>query len=302
MSRPESLFSRVYPRLPVLCRLILLCLTIGVYAGVGRAIAADAIPGEQLCEQNISSIVFSGNRVTRASVMERELVQVVATPCSLDDIIDGIQNIMDLGLFKSVRAELDLVDEGVQLKYIVDEKFFFLAIPRFSRTSDGELRFGFQLRWDNFAGRLHEVRLTSEKRQEDEGRGRSGFVHSIDYNVPRFTRSRLGLKVTAAARRRQTQLAQDDVIHGEAIAESEQLGIQLSHWENKSRGIRGLRYFGGVNVEQRAFDIREGNVGPFREGLAVSVVAGFETSDILITIGQISGALGTNPCQVACAT
>lgn len=264
----------------VLRHLCSLLLIFGVFAGSGRAFGADAIPGEELCDQRISGITFRGNRVTRDSVMERELVQAIGMRCSLDSIIDGIQNIMDLGLFKSVRAELLQTRNGLQLRYVVKEKFFFLAIPRFSRTSDGELRLGMQLRWDNFTGRLHQVKLTSEKRQEDEGRGRSGFVHSLDYNVPRFADSRFGLAVSAGARRRQTELSQDDVIYGEAVSESRQLAVQLAHWVNRSRGIRGLRYFGGFHLENREYDLRDGEIGPFLEGMDVGVVAGFETSDI----------------------
>ena len=139
-----------------------LILFASLFACMTSALAADAIPGEQWCDRTIDNIRFAGNKVTRAQVIERELVQREGELCSLDDIIDGIQNIMDLGLFKSIRAELDLVDELLTLRYIVGEKIYFLPLPRFSRTSDGELRMGAQLRWDNFMGRLHQLKLTSE--------------------------------------------------------------------------------------------------------------------------------------------
>ncbi len=241
---------------------------------------ADAIPGEQWCEGDITHISFAGNRVTRAQVIARELVQQVGEACSLDDIIDGIQNIMDLGLFKSVRAELLQDGNFLELRYIVVEKYFFLAIPRISRTSDGELRFGVQLRWDNFNGRLHELKITNEKRQEDDGRGRAGFVHSLDYKVPRFFGSNYGFSIRAAGRRKQVELAQDDTVYGEAIVESEELGLQIARWLNQRDGIRGLRFFAGFRLEQRDYILKSGNRGTFRDGRDTSVLLGIENNEI----------------------
>ena len=243
----------------------------------GGAVAADAIPGEQYCDSHpISSISFSGNRVTRAQVMLRESAQAIDAPCSLDDIIDTIQNIMDLGLFRSVRAEMQLINDALDVQFIVREKFFFLAVPRFSRTTDGELRAGLQLRWDNFAGRLHELKITSEKRQEDNGQGRSGFVHSIGYNVPRFLGNNFGLAFSARSARRQVEFSQDAVIYGEGIRVGSQFEVQLSRWVNRSNGVQGLKFYGGVRVEHRDFEIHDGDAGPFTEGSDISLLFGVE--------------------------
>lgn len=301
--------------------------------------AADEVPGSQWCNRQVSHIGFQGNKVTREQVMARELVQQVGQPCSLDDVIDGIQNIMDLGLFKSVRVEIRMpkigpgryqaefsestsntdtdisatsdsgatssaeiarkvVDKSnenglehvnvrdkeirsdpqseVELVYIVREKIFFLPIPRFSRTSDGELRLGGQLRWDNFLGRLHQLKLTSEKRQEDDGRGRTGYVHKVEYVVPRFFGSRHGMSISAGIERRNAQLARDGVIYGEALRKSRQLEIRLVRWQNHSDGVQGLSYFGGIGIEQRDYEIKSGETGPFSDGLDVTLVAGFD--------------------------
>lgn len=238
--------------------------------------AADAVPGEQWCDRDIDQISFSGNKTTRAHVMRRELVQQQAAICSLDDVIDGIQNIMDLGLFRSVRAELRLDGDKLELVYLVTEKIFFLPIPRLSRTSDGELRLGAQLRWDNFLGRLHQLKITSEKRQEDDGRGRTGYVHKLSYTVPRFFGSQYGLGLNVSGERRNTQLEQDDVIFGEALQQSERFEWRLARWANQSTGISGLSYFGGVAFERRNYEIRSGESGPFIEGDDVALVAGAE--------------------------
>ena len=252
-----------------------LILFASLFACMSSASAADAIPGEQWCDRTIDSIRFAGNKVTRAQVIERELVQREAQPCSLDDVIDGIQNIMDLSLFKSVRAELVLDDELLTLRYIVVEKIYFLPIPRFSRTSDGELRMGAQLRWDNFMGLLHQLKLTSEKRQENDGRGRTGFVHSLDYNVPRFLGSRYGVSVDAGTERRKAELSLDGVVLGEALRESKSASVRMTRWANDSTGISGLSYFGGTGFEIRDYAMRSGITGPYSDGRNVYLTAGF---------------------------
>lgn len=111
--------------------------------------SADAIDGEEYCDRPVVSIVFAGNRVTKPQVLIRETDQRIDTACSIDQIIDSIQGIMDLGLFKSVVADLSLVDDQLQLRFTVEEKLYFLLVPRISRTSDGELRGGAQIRFDN---------------------------------------------------------------------------------------------------------------------------------------------------------
>ena len=251
-------------------------IALGVIIGSGPATAADAIPGEEYCNREIDNIRFVGNDVTKAAVLIREVPQKLGAQCSFDDIIDGIQNIQDLGLFKSVRAELELVDALLELRYIVDEKIFILPLPRLSRTSDGELRVGVQIRWENFLGRLHRLKLTSEKRQEDNGRGRSGFVHSARYTVPRFLGSDFGLFLNVAAERRNVELEQNEVTFGEAERQSFVFETQIARWLNQSKGVRGLRYHAGFRVIDREYDVTSGEAGPFTDGTDLSFVFGVE--------------------------
>ena len=245
-----------------------------------EVLAADAIPGEQWCNRTVDSIRFVGNKVTQYEVMNRELLQKAGESCSLDDVIDGIQNNLDLGLFKSVRAELHLDEDHLELVYFVDEKIYFLPIPRFSRTSDGELRFGAQLRWDNFLGRLHQLKLTYEKRQEDNGQGRTGYVHSLDYVVPRFFGSRFGLGVSIKRIRNNTELAQDGQVYGEALQERQRAEFRVARWANESEGVQGLSYFVGAGIERRDYELRSGTTGPFNDGLNVTLLTGFEVQRV----------------------
>ena len=271
--------------------LLVVCLVGGAF--VGTAFGADAVPGERWCgvpdgdgpARAIERIAFVGNDVTRRAVLLRELSQREGATCSLDDVVDGIQALMDLGLFRSVRAELALeraADERgadgrpgtLVLRYVVREKFFFLAVPRVSRTSDGELRTGFQLRWDNFTGRLHELRITAERRREDDGRGRSGHVRSLDYRVPRFLGSAWGADVELAAEDRAVGLARETRTFGEARRESYRVGLGVARWLGTSDGVRGWRLHAGLGVEDRTLASVAGETGPFTGGMDTSLVVG----------------------------
>jgi len=244
------------------------------------AVSADAIPGEEFCDRAVESIVFKGNRVTQPQVLLREIAQQVGTACSIDQIVDSTQNIMDLGLFKSVYAELFLAAEGLQLQFTVKEKLYFFLIPRISRTSDAELRGGAQLRFDNFLGRLHEMRITSERRKENDGEGPGGYVHRLGYNVPRFFGSDYGLGFEIGTDRRQMNLAVDGTELGQAQSETQTFGLQFSRWMKQSRGVQGRRYYFGVRFSTRNLDLLSGRSGPYRGGRDLSVTVGLEDKQI----------------------
>lgn len=284
-----------------------LVLLLAALAVAGRAGAADAVPGERWCgvpdgdgpAREVARIEFVGNDVTRAAVLERELHQRVGETCSLDAVIDGIQGLFDLGLFRAVRAELVLEDGASRptvppaidvpppasprnaratgelvLRYVVREKIFFLAVPRISRTSDGELRTGLQLRWDNFAGRLHELRITAERRREDDGRGRAGHVRVLDYRVPRFLGSAWGASLELAVEDRAVGLVRESRSFGEARRESRRIGFGVARWLGGSDGVRGWRADVGVGVEARDLALESGTLGPFTDGFDASLSAG----------------------------
>ena len=272
---------------------------LGAWPG-GAVRAADAVPGERWCgvpdgdgpAREIGRIEFAGNDVTRAAVLRRELAPRIGRTCSLDDVVDGVQSLMDLDLFRSVRAELVLARDAavppggraaggrdgrpgvLVLRYVVREKFFFLAIPRLSRTSEGELRTGVQLRWDNFGGRLHELRITAERRREDDGRGRSGHVRSLDYRVPRFLGSRWGANVELAFEDRAVGFSREGRAFGEGRREAYRLGVGVARWLGSGDGVRGWRLHAGLGLEERTLALASGDTGPYTDGFDASVVVG----------------------------
>lgn len=237
--------------------------------------AADAIPGEEFCDGAIDELRFRGNERTQDFVLWREMHIGVGQPCSLDAIVDSTQSIMNLRLFNQVWPVLTREKDALVLTYEVKEKIYFLPLPRFSRTSDGEIRYGAQLRWDNFSGRHHRLKLTTELRHADEGRGQRGRLLRADYQVPRFFGTNTGLSLRAEHFTRETTLVRDDAIYGESDARTNKLSLIFSRWLTRRGAQRGMSIQGGFTWQTRSHDLMRGSLGPFEEGQDLFFTVGF---------------------------
>ena len=238
------------------------------------------IDGAELCEGSLDRVYFSGNEVTRESVMRQELSFREGEACDAQRILASRQNLMDLGIFSSVTISLTRYSDRLVLQYTVREKHFILPIPRISRTSDGELRFGGQLRMDNFAGLNHQLKITSERHVEDDGAGRAGFEHSFEYNVPRFQNSPYGLSVELRRMDKEFELKQGGVVYGESSRIGDEISLNLRKRRNRGAGSRGWFSSYGVSYEHRGHELHSGELGPFEEGYNLQFSAGLLRNEV----------------------
>ncbi len=255
----------------------------------GTLRAADAVPGEEFCDAFIDRITFSGNKKTRDIVLLEQLDFSAGDRCSLDPVVDGIQSIMDLRLFRSVAASFTRQAGVTTLDYQVVEKIYFLPIPRFSRTSDGELRYGGQLRWDNFRGRNHRLKLTAERREEDDGSGPGGDHYEIEYDILRFFGSDTGVSADFVYQRKLRQLELDGVEYGTADSNDSRVRLLLSRWVNQGGVTQGLRYTFGLRIQRRDQQLLSGTMGPFVDGLDVGLGIGVIKRDVRDELFRLNG-------------
>ena len=117
----------------------------------------------------IREIVFRGNETTQPVTMLREMSVHVGDPADPREVERSRQGVQDLGLFRSVDAELEPVEGGVRLVIQVKEKYYILPLPRGDISSDGGYGFGAQLRWNNVWGLNHTFNPYFERRQPSEG-------------------------------------------------------------------------------------------------------------------------------------
>ncbi len=238
------------------------------------------IDGAELCEGAVDRIYFRGNETTRESTILQEMTIKDGDPCSLDAIKESRQHIMDLGIFSTVRVSLTRYTGRLVLQITVKEKYYILPIPRLSRTSDGEIRLGGQLRIDNFSGLNHQLKVTSERHAEDDGAGRKGFEHSFEYNVPRFENSRYGLSVKLKRMDKQFQLKRDGIEYGESDRLGDSAAVQIIRRRKKGAGSNGWISRYGMAYERRGHQLTEGELGPFEEGRDLVINAGIERNEV----------------------
>lgn len=117
----------------------------------------------------LREIEFRGNDVTEPVTMLREMAVRVGDPVDARQIERSRQGVQDLGLFRSVDADLEPVEGGVKLVIKVKEKLYILPLPRADATSDGGYAYGAQLTWNNVWGLNHTFRPYFERRQPSEG-------------------------------------------------------------------------------------------------------------------------------------
>jgi len=117
----------------------------------------------------VREIEFRGNETTQPVTMLREMTLHVGDAAEPAEVERSRQGVQDLGLFRSVDAELEPVEGGVRLVIRVKEKYYVLPFPRGGYSSDGGYSWGAQLRWDNVWGLNHTANLFFERRQPSEG-------------------------------------------------------------------------------------------------------------------------------------
>lgn len=117
----------------------------------------------------LREIEFRGNETTEPVTMLREMSVKVGDPVDAREIERSRQGVQDLGLFRSVDADLEPVEGGVKLVVKVKEKHYILPLPRADASSDGGYGYGAQLRWDNVWGLNHTFNPYFERRQPSEG-------------------------------------------------------------------------------------------------------------------------------------
>lgn len=195
----------------------------------------------------IDEIRFSGNKVTRPETMLQEMTFRAGEPATLSDIETSRQAIMNLGIFKEVRAELAPLAGRTVLNIAIVEKRYLLPLPRLNRNADGDISYGAQLRWDNAFGRNQQINATYEDTQATGGNASQSSGVFATYAYPRIIGSRYGLNLSARSQKQVVDAATQG-FEGEIYrVDSEFAGITLSRLFAASGPSVGWRATTGLN-------------------------------------------------------
>ncbi len=223
------------------------------------------------CSGTISAIQFEGNEITQNTTLLQRLNVRAGTQCSRLALDAGRQAIMNTGLFKSVEVVFD--SQTSVVRFIVEERIYRFLLPRMSRSADGDLKFGGQLRFDNVMGRNHKMRITARR---EEGSGSSeGNSLSARYEIPRFFNSNFGLFLSVAGRRQIEPSVVDTDIVGKVKRREYGASVLISRYLQKQTSLQGWKINLGVVTATRNYRLLFGDIGTLVSGMTTELrVAG----------------------------
>jgi outer membrane protein assembly factor BamA len=228
--------------------------------------------------ETISEIRFAGNEVTRPRIFLQAMLVKVGDPANPVMIERSRQAIMDLSLFKSVRADL-LSEEGRTVLLItVKEKYYTLPIPKLNRDADNNISLGAQLRMDNLSGLNQRFKLTYETEKLATADDLS-TTSSLEYSYPRIRGTPYDIALNAA----RTRLPSDTLVDGapeifEGVVST--AGLAIVRWVQQDLPGVGWRAGSGLTWHKQFYDVYAGAPQGLREGRGVAITALLEHTDV----------------------
>ena len=225
----------------------------------------------------INKILFEGNEKTTNEVMRREIFIAEGDALDGQKILDSVQAIMDLGLFRSVDYYLqeDVVSDSsgkgqIDVVFVVKEKYYLIVIPRL-KTEDNRVNLGVQLRMDNIGGLNHQLRFLLLNRGKKSGVREmkkqltyvDAYVADSDYTF--------SLSVTDNNNVTVNSLTEDENVIDQALS------VGVSKYLDRRRGSRGYFIGLGVNYQSREFEgVSSGLLLDETDATSLSVDFGYE--------------------------
>jgi len=235
----------------------------------------------------ISQMIITGNKITRMSIIQRELL--IHENDTLPLLVferaaeRTRENLMNTNLFNFVTISHQLIAPGQSVVVIdLKERWYIMPIPIFElvdrnfnewvKSGDwSRVNYGFYLNWDNFRGRNESVRFQF----------RWGYSQriGISYTIPYINKNQKeGLSFGFAYSRNREA--------GYAVSESKQLLYQDPHFVRKEiyGGIKYSQRSGFYNTTSIAADYRYNSISDTIAELNPDYLGQGRTSQELITI------------------
>lgn len=216
----------------------------------------------------IVAIEFVGNEGTREKILRQEMSLKEGDVADPVQIEISRQAIMDLGLFTSVRADLEPREGGVLLRIAVKEKYFILPVPKLNRDDDNNFSYGAEISFDNLSGLNQKLKMRYEAEDSTEVRGGKVMTSLLSYSYPRMLGGRWTLGVEISKTRSPVEATTGTTIQ---LYEREAwtTSVQASRWLNESGPSQGWQLGGGLVWRRNIYDSDFTQVDPYRDAQAV---------------------------------
>lgn len=225
----------------------------------------------------ISEIQFYGNVHTKESVLLQEMSIHVGDPVDIERIEKSRQAIMNLGLFKSVLADLE---EGNILVITVVERYYVLPLPLLDVRPEGNYSYGVELRLDNLAGLNQRFKLTYEEKDSFSEDIPHSKEAGISYIYPRIIDTPYQLEFSSKLKRTELNWPNDMATLGHYRLDSWVTQLGASRWLNDDGASRGWRYGGGVSHLYNDFVLLSGTPGPYADGEALGLYLNLDYHEV----------------------
>lgn len=245
-----------------------LCTALAVLLLASKSANADNVEERADCVGPVSAVRFEGNKVTLDETLLQRLEIRAGGVCSPAELEAGRQAIMNTGLFKSVEAHFD--PDTAVVSFIVKERIYRFLLPRFSRSADGDIKIGGQLRFDNMLGRNHKMRITA-RRVEGSGGNTAGNSLSARYQIPRFFNSNFGLSMSVAGARHIEMSVVDFKEVGQVKRSEHGASILLTRYLQEQATLSGWKISLGLVTGQRTYRVLSGNSGNLVSGMSTEL-------------------------------
>lgn len=232
-------------------------------------------------EGNIDEIRFSGNKVTRESVMRQEMLVKEGDPLNPVKIEHSRQAIMNLGLFKQVKSEILQEESANVLLITVEERFYILPLPLLdARLEEEELSYGIELRHDNLLGLNQRLKLTYEHKKSADGEIPTRKESGLNYAYPRILGSSQNLAITGNILREEKHELENDTVIGRYRLDTRGLAFRVSRWLGPDAISRGWLLGGGMGVIQQIYSRQHGTAETYNDSQALDLNGGLGYSAI----------------------
>jgi outer membrane protein insertion porin family len=234
-----------------------LVLLLGLLPATAHALVSESVfrPYEGM---PIVGVTFTGNNSTRDFVIEREIGLAVGDTLSMERVVEGVRNLVNLGIFGSVDVLPVERENGVSLEYQFREMPSFIPYLAFRYTEENGFSIGPALSSVNLFGRAIRV----------SGRllfgGTSEFDLMVDY--PWITGDyHLGMDLAAS------HLVRDDEVRGFEET-SDEVTPWIKRYIGKSGRIGATAGYFGMKADRDGITLSPDRTDRFfRVGAAVGV-------------------------------
>ena len=118
----------------------------------------------------IDQFLVSGNAKTQEKFLLQWSELSIGQKLTLPALNNALQELRDTDLFRTIQFQAERHESGeLTLHIIVEERRYWLLLPRVSRNTAGDIKSGFRLRMYNIQGADQTLDLLAQQEQESDG-------------------------------------------------------------------------------------------------------------------------------------